>query len=41
MSGPFVIDSAMRNSFQVAVKAMIAVVKMPGAASGMMTRRNA
>ncbi|MCX5052263.1 hypothetical protein OG895_40790 [Streptomyces sp. NBC_00201] len=41
MSGPFVIDSAMRNSFQVAMKAMIAVVKMPGAASGMMTRRNA
>jgi len=31
----------MRNSFQAAMKVMIAVVKMPGAASGMMTLRNA
>ena len=41
MSGLFVIVRAIRNSFQAAMKVMIAVVKMPGAASGMITLRNA
>ncbi len=41
MPGLLVIDRAMRNSFQAAMNVMIAVVKIPGAASGMMTLRNA
>src|SRR5699024_5131591 len=41
ISGAFTIVRAMRNSFQAAMKVMIAVVNTPGAASGRITRRNA
>ena len=40
-SALFVIVSAMMYSFHAATNAMIAVVNTPGAASGMMTLRNA
>jgi hypothetical protein len=37
----FTMDSAMMNSFHAAMNVMIAVVNMPGAASGRITLRNA
>ena len=41
MEGLTIIVTATRNSFQAPMKMMMAVVKMPGAASGRMTLRNA
>src|SRR5215203_2965245 len=40
ISGLLVIVRAMRNSFHAAMKVMIAVVNIPGAASGRMIFRN-
>ena len=41
MSCLLTIVTAMRNSFHALIKTMMAVVKMPGAAIGMMTLRKA
>ena len=40
-SGPSVKESAKRNSFQLYTKVRIAVVAMPGTASGTITSQNA
>ena len=41
MAGLLIMVTATRNSYQAPMKIMMAVVKMPGAAIGRMTLRNA